>query len=140
MAWRELDEREIPGDEDNPRIVLYHSSTSLGATDDEVPWCSSYVNWIMAAADIPRTGSARARSWLYWGKALDWVPYGAVCILKRGGGNQPGPEILEAPGHVGFVVGDAGMDKVLILGGNQSNAVSVKSYPVSQVLGYRWPG
>ena len=60
-----------------------------------------------------------------------------VVVLKRGTGNQPGPEVTSgAPGHVGFFAG-LERDRVLVLGGNQSNGVCVQSFPVSDVLGVR---
>ena len=39
--------REYAGPAANPRIVDYHAATSFAATDDEVPWCSSFVNWCL---------------------------------------------------------------------------------------------
>jgi hypothetical protein len=39
-------------------------------------------------------------------------------------------------GHVGFYVG-RGAGQVLVLGGNQSNAVTVASFTESRLLGYR---
>jgi hypothetical protein len=59
-----------------------------------------------------------------------------VVILKRGGGNQPGPEVIDAQGHVGFFAGLEGT-KILVLGGNQSDAVDVSRYPSSRLLGIR---
>jgi hypothetical protein len=59
-----------------------------------------------------------------------------VVILKRGDGPQPGPEVLQAPGHVGLFHGlDAG--GVRLLAGNQGNAVTVATFPRDQVLGVR---
>ena len=60
-----------------------------------------------------------------------------VVILKRGGGgNQPGPEVIEAKGHVGLYAGHEGT-KILLLGGNQSDAVCVARYPANRLLGIR---
>jgi len=64
-----------------------------------------------------------------------------VVILKRGSGDQPGPEVIKAPGHVGFFAGlDPAIDtfeNVLVLGGNQGNTVSVRPYPKDRLLGIR---
>jgi hypothetical protein len=57
-------------------------------------------------------------------------------VLKRGGGRQPGPEVLNAPGHVGFYAGTEG-SKVLVLGGNQSDEVNISRYPKNRILGIR---
>lgn len=131
VAEKELGVAEVPGDQDNPRIVEYHQATTLKATDDETAWCSAFVNWCMQQAKVLGTGSAAARSWLTWGKKLDIPEYGCICIFSRG--TNP------AQGHVGFYVGTDGWSHVKVLGGNQGNKVSVQSYPLSRLLGYRWP-
>lgn len=132
---------EVIGPVDNPRIVEYHSHTTLDASDDEVPWCSSFLNWCVHSSDedLEGTRSARARSWLAWGIPITIPAHGAIVVLKRGTGPQPGASVIDAPGHVGFYVGPARSDQILVLGGNQSNSVCVDSYPESRVLGYRWP-
>jgi lysozyme family protein len=42
-------EDSLPG-QHNARIVECHQSTTLKATDDETPWCSSFANWVMVKA------------------------------------------------------------------------------------------
>jgi uncharacterized protein (TIGR02594 family) len=108
-------------------------------TPDEVPWCSAFMQHPFWELRLPRSKSAAARSWLTVGEPLpleEAEPGFDVVILKRGGGNQPGPEVLAAPGHVGLFGGLAG-DTVLLLAGNQGNAVSVEPFPISRVLGVR---
>jgi len=41
-------------------------------------------------------------------------------------------------GHVGFYWARSG-DRILVLGGNQDNQVSIKGYPKADLLGHRWP-
>lgn len=131
---------EIAGREfHNERILEYHQATDLHATADEVPWCSSFVNWCLRRADMPRTRSAAARSWLSWGLRLSPPALGVIVILKRGGLGQPGREVRDAPGHVGFYVGHGSKYEILVLGGNQENAVNTRAYNVDRVLDYRWP-
>ncbi len=132
--------QEIVGPADNPRIIEYHAATSGKFEDDEVPWCSSFVNWCMDQSGVSRTNSARARSWLAWGKSITHPPVGAVTILQRGAGPQPGADVIKAPGHVGFYVGDASPKEILLLAGNQGDAVNVRVFPRAAVLGFRWPG
>ena len=121
---------EIPGRDHNARILEYHAATTLAATDDETPWCSSFVAWCFVQAGVPGQTSARARSWLEWGLPVEARP-GAVCVLWR---TRPD----SANGHVGFFLG--GMDlHIYLLGGNQGDRVSVSAYPLSRVLGFRWP-
>jgi hypothetical protein len=81
----------------------------------------------------------QARSWLSVGRPvnLDEAEAGfGVIVLKRGEGQQPGPDVLNVPGHVGLFAGREG-DVVLLLAGNQSDAVSVQRFPASQILGIR---
>jgi hypothetical protein len=45
---------EAPGGADNPRIVLMHQCTTLRATEDRIPWCSSAMNYWISLANIKR--------------------------------------------------------------------------------------
>lgn len=129
IAEGELGVEEIVGDKDNPRILEYHSTTTLKATHDEVSWCSSFVNWVVKKAGYEGTNSAAARSWLKWGKPIETPEVGCIVVLKRG---------LPPSGHVCFYVEDFN-DKIKCLGGNQSNKVKYSFYPKSDVLSYRVP-
>ncbi|MDH4280687.1 MAG: hypothetical protein OEW83_21690 [Acidimicrobiia bacterium] len=51
---------EIRGRKDNPRIIEYHASTSLKASNDGTAWCSSFVNWCVSQAWLTGTNSAAA--------------------------------------------------------------------------------
>ncbi len=44
LAELGVHENSLPGHQ-NQRIIQYHAATSLKAQTDEVPWCSSFVNW-----------------------------------------------------------------------------------------------
>lgn len=128
IAEREIGVAETPGPGDTPRIVAYHQATTLAARDDEVPWCAAFVGWVLREAGIAGTGSAAARSYVHWGIACP-PQYGAVVVLRRGEPWQ---------GHVGFYVrGDA--TRVWVLGGNQSNRVSIAPYPTARIVASRWP-
>ncbi len=129
IATAEIGVKEIRGWEDNPRIVEYHQCTSLRAGNDEVPWCSSFCNWVLKQLGVTGTGSAAARSWLRWGAALDEPLSGCIVVLKRG---KP------PSGHVGFFVRKTPDGLIKVLGGNQSDCVKVSSYREADVLGYRW--
>ena len=133
VAERELARgvREIPGPEHNRRILAYHNSTSFRGTSDEIPWCSSFVNWCLQQTGREGTRSAAARSWLTYGTALDDPEYGAIVVLARG--KNP------AQGHVGFYTDRRPDGYLLLLGGNQSDSVSIAAFPVERVLSYRWP-
>lgn len=128
IAKGEIGTKEVHGDPDNQRIVEYHQATSLKATDDETPWCSSFVNWCFKQVGIPGTGSAAARSWLKWGMTVDIPQEGDLVIFRRG--SSP------TAGHVAFFVKSQGT-LVYVLGGNQSDQVKVSAYKRSDVIGYR---
>ena len=69
-----------------------------------------------------------AKSYLEWGELLKEPTPGCVVVFSRDGG-----------GHVGFVVGQDKAGNLLVLGGNQGDAVNVKAFQRSRVTGYRWP-
>lgn len=131
VARRELGIKETPGPGANPRILQYFQATKLiPQAGDETAWCSAFVCWVMEQSNVRSTRRANARSWLSWGISLLEPQPGAVVILSRG------PEPIY--GHVGLWVGESG-DRLLVLGGNQGNSVSIVGYPKARVLGYRWP-
>lgn len=128
-AFGEVGVHETPGAANNARIVEYHQCTSLRATDDETPWCSSFENWLMSKAGLAGTNSAQARSWLDWGVETE-VQRGAVCVLRRGSD--------AGQGHVGNVVSWTD-SHVRLISGNVGDGVCVRDFPRTLVLGYRWP-
>ncbi len=132
--------REIPGPEHNPRILVYGKSVTYTVTTDEIPWCSNLVNWCFMELEMERTRSAAARSWLMWGIPLQHAALGAVCILKRGGGDQPGKDTIDAPGHVGLLTDMLEPETVTIMAGNQGNRICEDVFPLDRLLDMRWPG
>ena len=143
VALKYLDTREREGAADNPFIRAWLMQAGFGPdAHDEIPWCASFVNHIAWLLSLPRPRwPARARSWLTVGAPVSLSaarPEWDVVILKRGGGTQPGPEVLDAPGHVGFFTGlGANAGSIFMLGGNQGNAVNVQQFPADRVLGVR---
>jgi uncharacterized protein (TIGR02594 family) len=132
VAVGEIGVTEVSGAGSNQRILDYHHETSLGASDDAVSWCSSFVNWCMQRAGIAGSHSAAARSWLKWGKSLTAPVLGAVVVLSRG--SNP------AQGHVGLYLNHTGdRTSVYLLNGNVGDRVCVSAFPVTRILGYRWP-
>jgi uncharacterized protein (TIGR02594 family) len=116
--------REFPGDADNPRIVEYHKTTTLPMpfkNDDETAWCSSFVNWCLMKADIKRTKNAMARSWENWGTKLTTPRYGCIVVFWR-------ISRTDGRGHVGFFIEERD-DEIVVLGGNQGDAVTIESFP-----------
>ena len=130
IALAEQGVKEYSGAADNPRIVEYHRSTTLGprlSNQDETPWCSSFVNWCVERSGYEGTDSAWARSWLNWGQKLTTPRKGCVAVFRRGANS----------GHVGFYLGDS-TNRIRLLGGNQSDAVNIIEIDKAKLLGYRW--
>ena len=140
IAKRFLGIKEIKGSLDNPMILAMLQLDQSWPQNDEVPWCSAFVNYICWLLGLPRSKSLMARSWLLVGqeikRKIDAVIGFDIIILKRGIGDQPDASVIDAPGHVGFFYGfNAG--KVGILGGNQGDAISVQEFPDNQIIGIR---
>jgi uncharacterized protein (TIGR02594 family) len=149
VAQGEMGTLETPGPGNNPRVVEYHSATVLKATQDSVPWCSAFVNWVFRVLKIARTSSAAAASWLKWGVALSRPLFGCVGVKVRDGGNHVGfymgphtPETLARLRSLGFDTGGLATARpgfVILLGGNQGDRVGLGSYEAAKFRGWRWP-
>lgn len=117
----------------NPKVVAYFKdSGNAGVKDDETAWCAAFVGAMLRRAGMQSTGKLNARSYLDWGTPVerkDAKP-GDVVIFKRGNSSWQG--------HVAFFVKDRGA-LIDVLGGNQANAVNVKGYQASSLLGIRRP-
>lgn len=139
LAERFVGVRETAGLASTPLIVAMLRLDQAWPGGDDVAWCSAFVNWIAWLLRLPRSKSLAARSWLTVGRlvALEHARPGFdVVILTRGAEPQPGPHVVDAPGHVGFFAGfESGY--VWILGGNQGDAVSLARFPSGRVLGVR---
>lgn len=131
VAWAELGQSEVSGTAANPRVVDYFRQIGHGAVgDDETAWCAAFVGACLERAGFASTRSLMARSYLDWGEDAADPATGSVAILSRG----ENPSL----GHVGFLVGMTDT-AVYLLGGNQSDAVSVARFDRSRLLGTRMP-
>lgn len=107
---------------------------ALRLNASETAWCGAFVGMVIATA-LPKepmpANPLGSRNWLKFGKAVDAPQIGAVAVFSRG--SKTGWQ-----GHVGIVVGH---DKthLHILGGNQSDSVSIARIAKTRLLGYRWP-
>ena len=129
-----LGQRETKGPHHNPHILKWWKDIGAPFADDETPWCGAFVGGVLSEVGIkPVKGGASARSWLKTPVKLDRPAVGSVVIFWRGA--KAG-----ASGHVGFVVGQDQRGNLMVLGGNQADAVNIKPFGKDRVLGYRWPG
>lgn len=128
-ARRHIGTREIPGKKHEPKILQWWKAIKRGGIKtDEVPWCAAYVGGCLEAVGIRSSRYESAKSYMDWGKHISRPVYGCIAVFQRPGG-----------GHVGFVVGADGDGRLHILGGNQSDAVSIAPIDGKRAIGYRWP-
>jgi uncharacterized protein (TIGR02594 family) len=130
--------KEIKGVMDNPLIMAMLTMDNSWPQHDEVPWCSAFINFIARQCGLPRSKSLLARSWLGIGDTvpLDRAAQGFDLAILSRGENAPGPGNHTAPGHVGFYSYHF-KDDLFLLGGNQSDSVSIDKYPTARLLGVR---
>ena len=120
---------EVKGREHNPEILqMWKDIKRGGIKDDETPWCAAFVGAMLERAGVKSSRFESAKSYLSWGVQLKEPKADCVVVFSRDGG-----------GHVGFVVGQDSVGNLLVLGGNQSDAVNVRAFPRARVSGYRWP-
>ena len=136
LAQRYIGIKEVPGAKDNYQIMAFLTLDTSWPDHDEVAWCSAFVNYICWLLRLPRSKSLSARSWLSVGSVSPRPEVGFDVVIIKQADEDPGPEVLEARGHVGFFAGYEGQN-ILILAGNQSNMVNVSAFPNSRVLGIR---
>ena len=130
-AWADLGVREVPGPASNARITRYFRDVGHAAiTDDETAWCAAFIGSTLERSGIASSRSLMARSYLQWGVATEVAERGAITVLSRG--HDP------SLGHVGLLVAQT-QQKVILLGGNQSNAVTVEAFDRDRILGFRLP-
>lgn len=129
-ARRYLGVREIKGPKNSPVIQGWLKNLNAWWTDDETAWCGTFVAQVMheSGCKLPQHWY-RARAWLDWGNPLAGPEVGAIVVFERG----------PAFGHVGIVTGRTAAGDLLVLGGNQGDAVSIAAFPRQRVIGYRWP-
>lgn len=132
IAASQLGVKEIKGTEDNPQILAYAQETSItGINNDEIPWCSTFVNWCAKKARLPISGKVNARSWINVGSTTKHPIPGDIVVFWR--------ERFDSwKGHVGIFLGfNHDASSVFCLGGNQKNAVTIAEYDIQRVLSYR---
>ncbi len=130
-AWRELGQAEVRGSRDNPRIMaLFRDAGHPGIRHDETAWCAAFVSACLERSGVRSARTLRARAYVEWGDEVRTGRLGAIAVLTRG--SNP------AFGHVGFLVGETA-GQVILLGGNQSNAVTVQAFDKARLLSLRWP-
>lgn len=128
-ARKYLGVAEIPGKDTAPMISRWLKRLGAWWDEDATPWCGTFVAACLADVSLPRPQHwYRARAYLDYGVQLGAPLLGCLVVFSRSGG-----------GHVGFVVGRDPRARLLVLGGNQRDAVNISPFDTARVLGYRWP-
>lgn len=122
---------EVPGRTNSPVIMGWAAEVGLATaySEDSVPWCGLFAAVVARRArkEIP-ANPLWARNWLNFGKEVKQPGLGDVLVFGRDGG-----------GHVAFYVGEDAGGFFHILGGNQSDSVSIMRIAKSRLLGARRP-
>lgn len=117
---------------DYSRLKKWLAKTVAWIDPREVPWCGAFVETVLRSSGFTETVSnpLGARQWLTFGQAVE-PQRGAIMVFWRG--SESGWQ-----GHVGFYWGE---DKTHyhVLGGNQSNAVTISRIAKTRLLGARLP-
>lgn len=132
LAESNIGLKEIRGTRHNPEIVDFFAAVGHEwVKDDETAWCAAFVGAMLEEAGLKSTRKLNARSYLKWGEPVDIkdVRVGDILVFWRGKRDS-------WQGHVGFYVGHDGK-RLNVLGGNQSNEVTIAPYPFGRLLGVR---
>jgi uncharacterized protein (TIGR02594 family) len=138
IAERFLGLKEVKGAVDNPQIMAMLRLDNQWPQNDETPWCSAFVNYVAWLLRLPRSKDLRARSWINTGVPVDMddAAVGFDIVVLTRAGDLSGPDVIKAPGHVGFFAG-RNSSSVLVLGGNQGDSVSILGFDPVRVLAIR---
>lgn len=125
--------RETPGPGNTAEIMGWASEVGVRNiyTADMIPWCGLWMAIVMHRADWPDhipTTPLWARAWATIGQAADRPSLSDILVFSRPGGG----------GHVGVYVGEDA-DAYHVLGGNQSDAVTITRIARSRLIAARRP-
>jgi uncharacterized protein (TIGR02594 family) len=157
MAVAEAQAREHKGAKEGviEKTVNYHKDLGTGQTSlvgNERAWCAAFVNWCLKQAgydvdndDFADRAAAMGRAHAFYEVTKDKVKkgqkaapkvrnplyaqldapvYGAIAVVTKPGGHGH---------HAGFVASSPEANRVVILGGNQSNAITFTTYYITAV-------
>ena len=125
--------KEVRGDVSNPVILDWAEDLDIHYSNDDIPWCGLFVAHCVGAT-LPQeslpANPLGARQWERFGDSTQ-PRVGAVMVFWRLS-RQSGL------GHVGFYAGEDN-GAYQILGGNQSNSVSLTWLSKSRFVSAHWP-
>lgn len=119
---------EAAGSSNNPVIMSWAKEIGEPYPNDATAWCGLTIGVAAKRAgweSRPKGNALWARNWASWGLAQKTAMLGDVLVFERGSG-----------GHVAIYVGED-KDHYHILGGNQSDKVSIVRKPKKPILAIR---
>lgn len=128
-AISQIGVNEIAGKKSNKQIVEYHRYSTKDndkGMDDSIPWCASFICWVLEVSGFRSTNSKMARSYERWGfDVSNRVLPGDIITFWRKSKSS-------GYGHVGiFLLTKNGY--AYVLGGNQNDEVNVTRYKMDKV-------
>ena len=125
---------EHVGPGSNREIIDWANDLKLkGYNDDDIPWCGLFVGHCVGSQlpeEVLPVNPLGARNWAKFGRETK-PTFGAVMVFWR-------KSKASFEGHVGFYWAEDG-DAFHVLGGNQSNAVTITRVGRDRLLNARWP-
>lgn len=135
LPWMVMAEEKLGlhEDRDNAALRRFLSNGKYLGDPSALPWCGDFVESISKLV-LPNEALPGAlgenpfwaRNWLLFGVAIQPC-FGAIVVFERGSG-----------GHVGYLVGQDATH-YYVLGGNQSDGVTIARIEKRRALGTRWP-
>lgn len=129
-----IKERVGPGNE--PKIIDWAKATGIAYSSDDIPWCGLFVSHCIDATLAEESLPANplgARQWQKFGAPCPTPVLGCILVFWR-------DKRTSYKGHVGFYAGqEKGTGHFHVLGGNQSNSVSIALVARDRLLEARWP-
>lgn len=133
-AYRLIGTREKPGKGSNEAILGWAKDIKIISYDnDDIPWCGLFVAHCVGSQlpeEVLPNNPLGAKNWKIFGDKVS-PRFGAIMVFWR-----DNPE--SGKGHVGFYWAEDD-EAYHILGGNQSNSVSVTRIAKSRLITARWP-
>jgi uncharacterized protein (TIGR02594 family) len=125
LAATQLGVSEIKGAQHRAEILQYWRKIKRGGiVNDETPWCAAFVGAMLEMSSIESTRFESAASYMLWGRRLALPVQGAIAVLDH---------------HVAFVAGIRSDGRIMLLGGNQGDAVTIAAFSDKAIKSYRWP-
>lgn len=125
--------KEVAGGGNNPAIMDWSRNLELHYSGDDVPWCGLFVAHCVSSSlpeEVLPGNPLGARQWEAFGQATT-PRRGAIMVFWRESRSS-------GLGHVGFYTGES-ETSYRILGGNQSDQVSLAWLGKDRFVKARWP-